>query len=302
MSRLDRIVEKKYKKPPRVMIMGTPGIGKTSFGAKGPNPIAITPEGGADEIPGLKEMPDVKTWGDVCGAVKELLTTKHPFQTLVLDSADWIEKLCHAEIIKGTGKTIVTVNKGYGAGYRASEQMHRELISDLTELREKKGMHIVVTAHPMVKTVKDPDAPQEYECFQIKCHEYVSALWREWVDALLFARWETHVKVDDEAAKGRAIGTGKRLVFTTETPSFQAKNRYRLPHVMEFTEHYWNDFMKAAGHGITGLEELRAECDELLKKVSDVGLSSQIANYATENWNNPEELAAIRGRLKELTK
>ena len=55
----------------------------------------------------------------------------------------------------------------------------------------------------------------------------MSALVKEWADAVLFVDWETFVSVDDNG-KAKAKG-GKRIIRTDHSPVWDAKNRWGLP-------------------------------------------------------------------------
>lgn len=284
MNWLDEVNKPRKPAPIRALIYGIEGVGKSTFGADAPSAIFISTEGGTSRIKGAKEMPRIKTWDDVMDAVSKLTKDKHPFKTLVIDSADWVEKIAHAKIIGESNKDIIRVNGGYGAGYRESEKMHKELIDALTELYQTRDMNVIVTAHYHVKTAKDPEAIQDYDTFQIKCHEFVSSLWREWCETILFARFETLVKADKDADKGRALGTGRRLMYTQQRPAFAAKNRFNLPFEMEVS---WSEFeakVKEFEEGMNPytLESVTSELEACLKLISDETLVKRI-NVAINN-------------------
>lgn len=299
MSRLASVQRSGPVKPVRVMIYGIEGVGKSTFGANAPKPIFITPEGGVDEIANAVCLPNISSFDDVSVAVKELIAEKHSYETLVLDSAGWIEKLCHAKIIGTSGRSIITANGGYGAGYRESERLHCELIEQLSILREKRNMNIVVTAHYQVKIVKDPEAAQDYDAFEIKCHEMVSSLWREWVDCLLFARFKTYIKKNDEKDRGQAFSTGERVMYTEKRPAFQAKNRYSLPFELEVS---WDQFMKArlGGKEETTVETVAKQVSELFAKVSDTEMRKKVMTAIESAQGNAPELIKIRDRLRQV--
>lgn len=300
MSRLAAIEKSKGVKPARVLIYGIEGVGKSTFGDRAPSPVFISPEGGTEQLDSAVPLPNIKTWGDVIEGVQELITGKHDFKTLVLDSADWIEKLCHAAIIKNTGKTIITVNGGYGAGYRGAEQMHRELIAALEELREKRRMNVIVTAHYQVKTVKDPEAVHDYDAFQIKCHEFVSSLWREWCDALLFARFRTLVRKNDDD-KVQAFGEGERVMYTQARPAFQAKNRYNLPFEMPVS---WKDFYAGILNSKGGVADaVRGDIALLMNDNSvDAAIVPKVQQAIIDAGQDVAALTDIYNRLKQLAK
>jgi len=304
-----KIAESDPTRPSRMLILGVEGVGKSTFGAKADTPIFITPEGGTDQLTDkdgkpVKYIPGINSWDTARAAVKSLLTEKHDFKTVVLDSADWLEKACHAKIIGISNKSIITCNGGYGTGYRESETMHRELIEDLESLRDTRGMNVVVTAHAHVKPVKDPSMMEDYDQFEIKCHEFVSSLWREWVDALLFARFTTFVKAKDNSAKGRALTDGTRTLYTRRQPSFQAKNRFGLPAEMEFLEDTWSEIMTYAHKQRVPNEkamDIKLEIVELHGKVTDDATRKLVEDSVEAAGMDAEKLKSIRARLLEIT-
>lgn len=287
--------------PLRVMIYGVEGIGKSTLGARADAPIFISPEGGVDQVKNSKgealdEMPNVSTWDAVREAIRKITIEEHAFQTLVLDSADWIEKLCHAKIIGQSGKSITTCNGGYGAGYRQSEIMHKDLIDDLTVLREKRKMNIIVIAHAQVRPVKDPSVMDDYDSFEIKCHELVASLWREYVDALLFARFRTFTKSDD-TQRARALSDGSRVVYTVKQPSFQAKNRYTMLPEYNFNMEFWDILKSAAQNKL----DLKPEILELLKLLPEDDIWKKAVEALEKAGDDFTKLNAIKKRLVEIT-
>ena len=287
----------------RILIYGIEGVGKSTFGIHAPDPVVIGPEGGTDELrlpsgETVPEMPGCNTFEGILQAVDDLLLKKHSFKTLVIDSADWVEKLAHAHIIGDKGKSIITVNGGYGAGYRESESLHRQLIAKLQLLRTRLGMNVVVTAHYHVRTVKDPEAIQDYDAFEPKCHEFVNSLWKEWVDAIFFARFETLVKKEEDKDKGRAFGTGKRVMYTEKRPAFAAKNRYGLPFELPVS---WDAFNKARIKSLKSetIESVRADLDRLAKSMKEPDAAKMNAAIA-KGPGDIEHLMKIRTHAQKL--
>lgn len=290
--------------PAIIFLYGIEGSGKTSFGASAPAPIFAGPEGGIDHIAGAKELTGCDTWENLRKNIRSLITEKHDFKTLVLDSADWIEKLAHAHIIKGSKnptKSIVNASGGYGAGYRESENLHRELIDDLKELQEKKKMHLIILAHYHVRTVKDPEAVSDYEAFEIKCHEMVSSLWREYAKAVIFVRFKTFVKPNDE--KTMAFGTDERVAYTVKRPAFQAKNRYDLPAEMEFTKNFWQQLEPYILKGDSDTGELKSLQQEVLAMIGDIvdaPTQEKAKEHYKANLNNARELKKAKKHIQQI--
>jgi len=290
------------------MIYGPEGVGKSTFGAKSEKPVFISPEGGTDQLTDaegnpVEELTGVRDWDSMRNKIKELIRDKHEFKTLVIDSADWIENLCHKKIVGQSGKSIITVNGGYGAGFRASQNLHAELLEDLSILRETKGMNIIVTAHAHVKGVKDPEMIDDYDAFEIKCHEYVSALWREWVDGLFFVRFKTFIhQGEDETARARALSDGSRVVYTVKRPAFQAKNRYGMPAELEFKENFWNVFLnyKINGPITESCSELIEKLKPLVDQVTDATKKEAIEASIKTHEKNVTVLKQIQSRVDAI--
>src|SRR5579859_2480461 len=101
---LARVATRGQSLPDRVVIYAPPGWGKTSFAARMPGAIVLmTPgedrlvkliEGGL--VPETSFFPDLaRCWGDVTGAVEELLIQPHDYRSLVIDTGNGAERLAH---------------------------------------------------------------------------------------------------------------------------------------------------------------------------------------------------------------
>lgn len=295
-------------KPPRVLIYADGGIGKSTFGAMADKPVFISAEGGTDQLRGrdgepVDEMPDVKSFDGVMNAIFQLTNEPHDFKTLVIDSADWIEGMAHKRIIGTSDKDIIRVNGGYSAGLRESEKLHKQLVESLSTLREKRNMMVIVTAHSDVRDAKDPEMLSDYDTYQIKCDKKVSSIWKEWVDAAIFARFKTHISPGENTTRARAITDGSRVAYTVATPAFYAKNRYNLPEEMIFDLNFYNEFMKYARRGIQAekAEDVIKEIFSLEKLITDEKTKKALSDAMTKAGREIIKLIPLRNRLIEIT-
>ncbi|MGE4471054.1 MAG: ATP-binding protein [Desulfovibrio sp.] len=226
-------------KPPKILVYGPPGLGKTTFGCTFESPILLRAEDGACALD-VATFPElVRTYADLCEAINAL-HGDHPFKTVVVDSLDWIEPLVWAEtcvrLSNNSKSEIITSieQPGYGKGYVEADKVWREMLAGMDSLRFNRGMQIVLIAHAEQKRVEPPDS-DPYDRYQIKLHRRAWALWQEWVDALLFANYERRLiptksgGKDRPADKHRAEGSGERVLHTDERPAFLAKDRWGLP-------------------------------------------------------------------------
>lgn len=223
---LKSIVKSRELGPPRILLYAPHGLGKTTFGASAPAPIFIPTEDGLGvlEVP---HFPLAQSEAAVLEAIGALYEEKHDYQTVVLDSLDWLDNLIWADVnTKFDEKALA-----YGKGAVIVAERWRAILDGLNALRNDRGMAVILIAHCQVKRFDSPET-EPYERYQPKLQDRSSALVQEWCDAVLFANFKTVVKKSDVGFKkevSRGITTGERLLYTTEKPAFYAKNRYSLP-------------------------------------------------------------------------
>lgn len=211
---------------PRIMVYGVEGIGKSTFAAGSPNPIFILTEDGLGSLD-VAHFPLAQSFADVLDALSSLYTEQHDYQTVALDSLDWLETMIWRDIeSKHDAKDLA-----YGKGAVIAADKWREVLDGFNALRNDKGMSVILIAHTTIKRFDSPET-EPYDRYQPKLQDRSNALIREWCDAVLFANYKTIVKKDDvgfNKSVARGISTGERLLYTTERPAYMAKNRYSLP-------------------------------------------------------------------------
>lgn len=220
--------------PPRVVVHGPHGIGKTTLGASAHRPIFLPLEDGLQGLE-VDAFPQLKSYAEVNEALDSLAAGGHSFGTAVLDTADWLERLTQAEACRKNGWPDIEA-PGYGKGYIEATAVMKTVLDKLDVLRDA-GMAVIVLAHSEVKQFNDPNS-EPYDRYQIKLQRGAGALLQEWADIIGFANFETVVKKDKGAfnkERARGIGTGRRNLHLTEKPSHVAKNRYGMPDVIELS-------------------------------------------------------------------
>lgn len=212
--------------PPRVVVFGVEGVGKTTFAAGAPSPIFIPTEDGTDNLD-VACFPLAKSSDDIMSAIGVLYQESHEYKTVVVDSLDWAERLIAREIEgKHDAKDLA-----YGKGALLQADRWSLLLEGLNALRNERGMAVVLIAHCQIKRFDSPET-EPYDRYMLKLQERSSALVREWADAVLFANYRTYIRKEDVGFNkkvARGVGTGERLLFTQEKPAYLAKNRYGLP-------------------------------------------------------------------------
>jgi hypothetical protein len=207
----------------RLALYGPEGVGKTSLTAGFPAPVFLDTEGGSAHLD-VARFPRPRAWAELLAAINHLHAADHVFQTLVIDSIDWAEKLLIEEVCRKANKESLE-DFGYGKGNVYLAEEFARFLALLEKLRDR-GIHVVLVGHSMIRKFEAPDAVGAYDRFELKLSKQVAALVKEWVDALLFVNFVT--KVTEKDGKQRAVGGRERVIHTTHTAAWDAKNRYGL--------------------------------------------------------------------------
>jgi len=216
-------------------------------------------ERGTGEIPVFGRLRP-RSWDELLGLLLDLKMEQHQYQSVAIDSLDWLEPMCWKHVCDSAGKPNLKAF-GYGDGYAAALDAWRVLRSRLEDLQQAKGMTVILIAHSHCKTFKNPDANQgDYERYQLKLQDKAAGLWKEWAKAVLFMNYDRAVVEVDGRNKG--IDNGRRLIFTRMTAAYDAKNRLWLPEKLPLS---WAAFEAAAKAGA----ELRAQWDEAIWRLDD---------------------------------
>jgi hypothetical protein len=247
--------------PPRLMLYGTEGIGKSTFGAGAPAPIFVPTEDGLGEID-CHQFPLAKSLAEVMEALGDLYREPHDYQTVVVDSLDWLERLIWDEVCAEYGvKSIEKADGGYAKGYTHALTYWREFLSRLDALRTNRGMVVITIAHAKVEKFEDPESAA-YDRYSPRLHKHASALVTEWADAVLFATRKFRTETEEAGFnRTRTIAAplgkdgGERILRTVGSPACIAKNRFGLPAELPLS---WNALVAALSAPATANEGANA--------------------------------------------
>lgn len=207
--------------PPRLILYGQEGIGKSTFAASFPSPIFIQTEDGLAEI-GADRFPLAESFEDVRDNLDALIAEPNDYRTIVVDSLDWLERLIWDKVCEDNKVTTIEAI-GYGKGYTMALTYWRDVLDRLAELRKQKKI-LLLLAHAVAEDYTDPEVVG-LKRFTPRLHKSARSLLAEYVDAVLLA---TRLY---GAAKG-GDATNPRVVRTEATPFQVAKSRYSIPPIL----------------------------------------------------------------------
>jgi len=200
-------------KPKKIVVYGEHGTGKTTWASKFRKPIFLATEQGTNEID-CTRVHLVKAV-DVLKAAAECIDSD--FETIVLDSADWFEKLLDGavEVARRFCKLLDALDK-------------------CTEA----GKTVILLAHQEVRKAEDVSG-NTWDVIRPKLSKKACERVMEWADVIMLAKFEVFVRTEEGdfgKQKGIATTTGRRVLLTTPHPSYVAKSRISLAATIDMND------------------------------------------------------------------
>lgn len=220
----------RIQRPQKVVIYGPEGVGKSTLAGRMPDPVFLDTEGGTHHLD-VARFDSASTWEDIIGAVATLAGPDHSFRTLVIDTADWLEKRLAEHLCRKSGKESIE-EFGYGKGWILLAEEFARFLGSLERLIAR-GIHIVFLAHATVRKFEAPDQVGGYDRFELKLSKQVAPLIKEWADVVIFATYVTRT-VEKDSGKLRGVGGKERVLFANHAAAYDAKNRHGLPDKLPF--------------------------------------------------------------------
>lgn len=295
-----KITRGKQKTPVRGTLYGNEGVGKSTLAAQFPNPIILDTEDGTSHLDVARvSTPD---WTTLEGAIHELVRDSQGFETVVIDSADWMERGIVESMLKKFGKKSIE-DFGFGKGYVLLAEHFGRVLSAADQLIAR-GMNVCFVAHSKVQRTSPPDQEEGYDRYELKLTKHTAPLLREWSDLLLFCTFKTKV-VEGADGRMKAKGGKERVMYATHSAAWDAKNRFGLPDEMPMDfaalASIFPGKAQASSTKQAAIEQFGAATT--VKRVRE--LNALVNERRKENKITDEEWSELQGvmdaRLKEIT-
>lgn len=230
----------------RIVLYAPEGVGKSTWAANSINPVFICSEDGTSNLD-VTRFPPAESFNDIMDAISTLYSEDHDFNTVALDSIDWVENLIRDAVCEQHHIDSIEAIP-YGKGWVFAQDIFMQLLRALDALH-RKGMHVIVIAHSQIKTFNDPALDSGYDRYMLKLDKRNEPLLKEWCDCLFFANFDTILtgnvsrKTGEIQGKAKGRSYGKRLMYTQRTAAYDAKSRFDLPESMPLDwDIFWRNY------------------------------------------------------------
>ncbi len=271
---LKRITKGKVERPPRVVIYGFEGVGKSTTAAGAPNAFFIDANRGSGKL--NVERVEPESWAETFEWLEAVEHGHVKCDNVALDVLSDFENMSHAHLFPGS--SISKYEGGYGKGDDVALMEWRRLLSQVERVW-LRGKGIIFVAHAQVKKFEDPTGPG-YERFELACRKNVAALLKGWSDYVFFAR-ESVTTVGEKGKPTRATTTGERWLYTKRTPAYDAKARGTalFPDKIPMS---WDAFAQAVREDDARGEQMKRELDAMLVEIDDKAYEKQVRDFLAQ--------------------
>ena len=213
----------KRHSPVRAVIYGTEGIGKSTLAAAFPAPVILDTEEGTHHLD-IARIP-IKSWEQLRSDVAEIGGKPSEFRTVVIDTADWAERLLIEHLLK-ENKWASIESAGYGKGFTVLAETFGRFLNQCDALIGV-GLNVVFVAHSKTQKTSPPDMPDGFDRYELKLEKKTAPILKEWCDLLCFCNYKTTV-VEGSDGRKKARDGKRRVIHLERAAAFDAKNRYGL--------------------------------------------------------------------------
>ena len=183
----------------KMVLYGTPGVGKSTFASKAPNPLFICTDGNFEWL----NLPDqnhvrVSTWKQAKDVINSIVLNKPEyasFKTIVVDLLEDLYVWTEDEFCKREGIIHVSDYKSMGAGYSVVRKEFFAQISKLLSIDK----HVILLSHEADKVGKTKAGADTYTCIPSD----KMSLTKQWNDIEGQTRYFLRCYSQDEDVDGR---------------------------------------------------------------------------------------------------
>lgn len=248
----------------RATIYGPEGIGKSTLASKFPDAVFIDFEHGTDTM----DVARFDTPDDFDGLIQLLksIAQEDVCKSVVLDTADKMEAMLAEKVCDEKNFKSIE-DAGYGKGYSYLADKWLEVLRACDDIVES-GKNIVFVAHAQMRKFEQPDEMGAYDRWELKLSKKTAPLLKEWSDMLLFCNYKSNIVEDPKTKSKKAIG-GKRIMYATHSPVYDAKNRFGLPDSMDM------EFDEISHIFLDPAEIKRKKVEQIMNRLNEADITEE---------------------------
>jgi AAA domain len=221
-----KVNQGKIDTPFFIILYGAAGVGKSTLASYAPNPIFLDVENGTKKLD-VNRISSIKDFDEFIECFK--LDEIKQYDTIVIDSIDFLEQMIFEHVCKKHGKKTIT-DFGYGQGFEIAKKKWASLLKSLKNLVENENKNIIFIAHEQIKRFDNPLA-ESFDRYSLRLNQKSSSYIVAQVDAVLFVSKSFTFKELEDKRKIPREEMGRKI-YTQETASILAKSRYSLNSVI----------------------------------------------------------------------
>ena len=216
----------------KVVIYGQEGVGKSTLAASFPGAVFIDCEGSTSRM-NVRRLPKPTSWQMFTDEFEYVLNNAQAkgYQTVIVDTFDWAERFA-LEALCTEHKVSGIEGMNYGKGWEYEKEMIGRFL-DRTDRLIAAGINVVLLCHAITRKTTLPEEMEEFDHWELKLGNKttnkIAPLLKEWSDMTLFLAFRTNIEAVDDKGKKHKATSCQRVMYTTKTAWWDAKNRFGLP-------------------------------------------------------------------------
>jgi len=231
---LDDIQKGVQKMPRKIILYGPPKLGKSTLAGSTKNSLLIPTEDRVSHID-CDKMPVVTEYEQLLDIFNLLLSGKHSYKRVIVDTIDWLEPLIHKYVCAKKGFKSITDDHNKETAFQKGLKYHavegwKAFLHNCDVLREN-GLDVILVAHSQQIKIDPPDT-DSYDKYVMKIDKNALSVVEEWADVIAFYDKQIFVKTEESGInkkKGKAVSTNARILHLANTnPAMISGNSFGL--------------------------------------------------------------------------
>ena len=232
--------------PRRLLAYAAHGVGKSTFASHAPNPLFLDIEEGTHDLDVARWDEPITSYTNFVSVLEWVRHQQHSYQTLVIDTIDWLEKLIFHDIATAAG--VISISDiDFGKGPPRAIPKWNFILNTLELIQRQRRMGIVLLSHARIEKVANPEGTQ-YDRYSPDLwtnarNEGVGNMVQEWCSEVFFLRKKRFVRTEGKGFNehGVVVGSEEREMLTSDTAYASAKNRLGMPTTLPML---WSEYAK----------------------------------------------------------